>query len=182
MKAHPAGLPDVLMIESPVFRDDRGFFIEVHHARKFADMGLSVEFTQDNHSRSVRNTLRGMHYQVQEPQGKLVRPVTGTIFDVAVDLRRSSPTFGRWTGFTLVAGDGRQLWIPPGFAHGFLVLSDEADVSYKCTTVYRAEFDRSLAWNDPQVGIVWPLPTGTHPLVSEKDLRAPSLAACETYP
>ena len=175
MRVLATDLPDVLIVEAPVFTDDRGFFTEVFHAEKFAPLGLPTVFTQDNHSRSAQHTLRGLHYQMQNPQGKLVRAVSGRIFDVAVDLRRSSPAFGRWTGVTLEAGDGRQLWIPPGFAHGFLVLSDVADVSYKCTTVYHHPSDRALAWNDASVGIEWPLSSGAVPRLSPKDAVAAML-------
>ena len=182
MKVERTTLPDVLIVESPVFRDERGLFTEVHHAEKFAALGLPHEWMQDNHSRSIRHVLRGLHFQLEQPQGKLVRPVTGEIFDVAVDLRRSSPTFRQWVGVTLNAGDGRQVWIPPGFAHGFVVLSEVADVSYKCTTLYHRESDRSLAWNDPAIGIEWPLPAGVAPLLSEKDARAARLESVDVYP
>jgi len=144
-------------------------------------LGLPTTFAQDNHSRSYAHVIRGMHFQLEQPQGKLVRPVTGVIFDVAVDLRRTSDSFGEWVGVTLTAGDGRQLWVPPGFAHGFLVLSDVADVSYKCTTIYHAASDRSVAWNDPALGIEWPLPAGASARLSEKDARAPELAAVQVF-
>ncbi len=182
MKLVPTPLNDVFIVESPVFKDDRGFFVEVFHADKFATLGLPTDFVQDNHSRSIRNTLRGLHFQRENPQGKLVRAVTGSIFDVAVDLRRSSTTFGKWFGVTLVAGDGRQLYLPPGFAHGFLVLSDVADVSYKCTTVYHGASDSSLSWNDAAVAIAWPIPAGETPLLSPKDAVAPLLSALQTFP
>ena len=136
---------------------------------------------QDNHSRSVRGTLRGLHYQLRLPQGKLVRAVTGTIFDVAVDLRRSSPTFGQWVGVTLSGESGRQLWVPPGFAHGFYVTGEGADVAYKCTTPYSAADDRGVRWNDPVIAIDWPIPSGTRPSLSRKDAEAPLLADAETY-
>lgn len=181
MKVIPTTLNDVFIVESPVFKDDRGFFVEVFHAAKFETLGLPTEFVQDNHSRSIRSTLRGLHFQRQQPQGKLVRPVTGSIFDVAVDLRQSSTTFGKWFGVTLVAGDGKQLWIPAGFAHGFLVTSDVADVSYKCTTVYHGASDCSLKWNDAALGIEWPIPTGEAALLSPKDAAAPLLAAIQTF-
>ena len=176
MKAIETPLNDVVIVEAPVFTDERGWFTEVHHSAKFAAIGLPTEFLQDNHSRSSQHVLRGLHFQRKNPQGKLVRPVTGVIFDVAVDLRRSSSTFAQWFGITLSAGDGRQLWIPPGFAHGFLVLSESADVSYKCTTLYDHPSDASLAWNDPTVGITWPLDEMQAPLMSAKDLAAPLLA------
>lgn len=181
MKVSTTTLDGVLVVEMPVFRDDRGFFTEVHHAEKFAALGLPSEFRQDNHSRSIRHTLRGLHYQLHEPQGKLVRVVTGAIFDVAVDLRRSSPTFGQWCGVQLEEGDGRQLWIPPGFGHGFVVLSQSADVSYKCTTPYHAPSDRSVAWNDPTIAVRWPLAPGVQPLLSAKDEAAPRLALADVF-
>lgn len=181
MKVEPTPLRDVMIVESPIFRDERGYFTEVHHAEKFAALGLPTTFVQDNHSRSTSGVLRGMHFQLEQPQGKLVRPITGVIFDVVVDLRRSSENFGKWTGVTLEAGDGRQLWVPPGFAHGFLVLSEFADVYYKCTTVYHAASDRSLAWNDPAIGIEWPIAHGASPVLSEKDARAPRLAHAESF-
>ena len=182
MKVIPTALNDVLIVESSVLRDDRGFFTEVFHAAKFAELGLPTEFVQDNHSRSRRNVLRGLHFQREHPQGKLVRPVSGSIFDVAVDLRKSSSSFGQWFGTTLHADDGRQLWIPPGFAHGFLVLSDEADVSYKCTTVYHAASDSAVLWNDSAIGVEWPIPSGERPLISAKDAAAPMLAAIPPFP
>ncbi|MBL0169358.1 MAG: dTDP-4-dehydrorhamnose 3,5-epimerase [Gemmatimonadaceae bacterium] len=182
MRAIDTPLPGVLIVESPVFDDARGSFVEVFHAEKFAGMGLPVHFAQDNHSRSSHGVLRGLHYQLEQPQGKLVRPITGIIFDVAIDLRRASPYFGRWTGMELVAGDGRQVWIPPGFAHGFLVLSEFADVSYKCTTTYHAASDRGIRWNDPALGIVWPLSSGRAPILSPKDATAPMLADAQLFP
>lgn len=182
MKVVETALSGVLIVESEVFADQRGFFTEVFHAAKFAALGLPTDFVQDNHSRSKRNVLRGMHYQVSEPQAKLVRAVTGTIYDVAVDLRRSSPTFGRWVGEMLREGDGRQMWIPAGFAHGFLVLSEVGDVSYKCTVAYRASDDRNLRWNDPTVGIKWPLPAGVTPILAPRDAAAPDLATAACFP
>jgi len=181
VKAVPTDLPGVLVIESPVYSDSRGFFTEVFHDRRFAELGLPRDFTQDNHSRSARHVLRGLHFQLENPQGKLVRPVTGTIFDVAVDLRRSSPTFTKWTGVTLSAGDGRQVWIPPGFGHGFLVLSDVADVCYKCTTLYHAASNSAVRWDDPEVGIAWPLDAGASPILSAADAAAPLLAAARCF-
>ena len=181
MKARQTTLPGVMVIESPVHGDSRGFFTEVFHAEKFDALSMPTVWRQDNHSRSAKGTVRGLHYQLEHPQGKLVRAVTGSIFDVAVDLRRSSETFGRWYGTTLSAGDGCQLWVPPGFAHGFLVLSESADVSYKCTTLYHAASDRGIAWNDPAIGITWPL-RGEPPLLSGKDAVAPLLVASEVYP
>ena len=182
MRSERTALPGVLVIESPVLQDARGFFNEVHHAEKFAAIGLPRQFQQDSHSHSVEHVLRGLHYQIENPQGKLVRAVTGVIFDVAVDLRRSSDYFGQWVGVILRAGDGRQLWIPPGFAHGFLVLSSSADVSYKCTTVHHAPSDRALAWDDARVGIRWPLPVGGAPTLSEKDAHARGLHEVDVFP
>lgn len=181
MRVHATSLDGVLVVESPVLRDARGFFTEVHHATKFEAMGLHTHFVQDNHSRSKRNVLRGMHFQKSQPQGKLIRPVSGTIFDVAVDLRRSSSTFGQWYGVTMEAGDGKQLWIAPGLAHGFLVLSESADVSYKCTTLYDASSDAVLAWNDPAIGIKWPLSEGVAPILSSKDAHAPLLTNVDAF-
>lgn len=182
MKVVPTSLNDAVIVESPVFADVRGFFTEVYHAEKFGELGLPTEWVQDNHSRSARHVLRGLHFQRNLPQGKLVRVVHGAIFDVAVDLRQASTTYGKWFGTTLEAGDGRQLYIPPGFAHGFLVLSDHADVSYKCTTLYDGPSDSVVAWNDPTLGIEWPLPNGQIPLVSGKDAAASSFQAIEPFP
>lgn len=173
MKVHETSLPGVRLIEPAVHRDDRGFFLEVFHAGKFAARGLDLAFVQDNHSLSRGGTLRGLHTQTVEPQGKLVRCTEGEIFDVAVDIRRGSPSFGRWYGVRLTADNFRQLWIPPDFAHGFCVLSERAQVEYKCTTLYRPEADLSIAWDDPDIGIEWPV---EQPLLSPKDARAPRLA------
>jgi len=158
VKIIPTSIPDVLVIEPKVFGDDRGFFFESFNLRLFREKtGLNPTFVQDNHSRSSRNVLRGLHYQIRQPQGKLVRVVAGEVFDVAVDVRRSSPTFGKWAGTLISAENKRQLWIPPGFAHGFLVLSDSADFLYKTTDYYAPEHERSILWNDPDIGIDWPL-------------------------
>ena len=182
MRAIQAALPGVLVIEPKVFDDARGFFLESWNERTFARVtGLDVRFVQDNHSRSRRGVLRGLHYQIRQPQGRLVRVVRGAIFDVAVDLRRSSLTFGRWFGVELTEGNHRQLWVPPGFGHGFLVLSEAADVLYKATDYYAPEHERSLLWNDPAVGIGWPL-DGIEPLLSAKDAAGLPLAQCEVYP
>ena len=181
MKVHATELPGVVLIESPVYGDERGFFTETFHEDRFRELGLPRQFAQDNHSRSARHVLRGLHFQLENPQGKLVRPVSGTIFDVAVDLRRSSPTFARWTSVTLTAGDGRQLWMPPGFAHGFLVLSDVADVCYKCTTVYDAKSNSAVRWDDPDIGIEWPLAAGIRPVLSAADAAAPLLSATPCF-
>lgn len=182
MRAIETALPGVLVIEPRVFDDARGFFFESWNERTFARVtGLAVRFVQDNHSRSRRGVLRGLHYQIRQPQGRLVRVVRGAIFDVAVDLRRPSPTFGRWFGVELTEGNHRQLWVPPGFGHGFLVLSESADVLYKASDYYAPEHERSLLWNDPAVGIDWPL-DGIEPLLSAKDAAGLPLAQCEVYP
>lgn len=170
MKVETTGLPGVLVIEPVVHRDQRGFFLETWRSERYADAGLPAGFVQDNHSRSVRGTLRGLHYQVEQAQGKLMWCATGEIFDVAVDLRRGSPTYGRWAGVTLSDRDHRQLWIPPGFAHGFYVLSEIADVVYKCTTPYTPALERVIRWDDPDLAIAWPLGGGA-PVVSPKDAR-----------
>ena len=173
-------IPDVLVLEPKVFGDARGFFFESFNARDFAQAtGLNVEFVQDNHSKSARGVLRGLHYQIQHAQGKLVRVVQGEVFDVAVDLRRSSPTFGRWVGERLNADNHRQMWIPPGFAHGFVVTSESAEFLYKTTDYWYPEHERSLLWNDPQLAIAWPL-TG-EPLLAAKDAAAPLLSQAVTF-
>ena len=164
-----------------MFGDERGFFLESWNREAFESRGLPGSFVQDNHSRSAKGVLRGLHYQIRRPQGKLVRVTHGAVFDVAVDLRRDSSEFGRWAGAVLSAENRRQLWVPPGFAHGFLVLSDSADFQYKCTEYYAPMHERSLAWDDPDVGIDWPLAAGDAPLLSDKDRTAVALADCETY-
>jgi len=180
MKATPTALPEVLLLEPRVHGDERGFFMESWNARTFREAtGLDAAFVQDNHSRSARNVLRGVHYQVVRPQGKLIRVVSGSVFDVAVDLRRSSPRFGKWVGVELSAQNHRQMWIPPGFGHGFLVTSDAADFLYKTTEYWIGEFDRTLRWNDPALGIDWPL-TG-EPVLAARDAAAPLLDAAETF-
>lgn len=172
MRFRPTELPDVILVEPDVHRDQRGFFLETYHARKYAEGGVPGPFVQDNHSRSVEGTLRGLHAQRQHPQGKLVRAVEGEMFDVAVDIRPSSPTFGRWVGVRLSGENFRQLYIPPGFAHGFCVLSDVVHVEYKCTDFYRPEDEIGVAWDDPEIGIAWPL---TDPVISAKDRALPRL-------
>lgn len=180
MKVIPTALPEVLILEPKVFGDARGFFLESWNARVFAEAtGVDLPFVQDNHSRSARGVLRGIHYQMVRPQGKLVRVAAGRVLDVAVDLRRSSPRFGRWVGVELSADNQRQLWIPPGFGHGFAVLSDSADFLYKTTEYWLPEHDRSLRWNDPAIGIDWQL--DGEPLVAAKDAAAPLLADAEVY-
>ncbi|MHB0969493.1 MAG: dTDP-4-dehydrorhamnose 3,5-epimerase [Thermoanaerobaculia bacterium] len=178
----PSPLPGVIVIEPKVFGDERGFFFEVFHAERFADAGIRDVFLQDNHSRSSRGVLRGLHYQLPNPQGKLVRAVTGAIWDVAVDIRRGSPHFGKWFGIELSEENKKQLWVPPGFAHGFSVLSDSADVVYKCTTLYDAKGDRGVRWNDPTIGIEWPITAP--PQLSTKDATAPLLGDADlpAYP
>jgi len=181
MKVIQTALPGVLVLEPKVFGDERGFFLESYNAKVFREAtGLDVTFVQDNHSRSARNVLRGIHYQVVRPQGKLVRAVSGTVFDVAVDLRRSSPTFGRWVGVELSAENHRQMWIPAGFGHAFLVLSEFADFLYKTTEYWFAEHDRSLRWDDPVLAIGWPL-DGRTPTVSAKDAAAPLFGATASF-
>jgi dTDP-4-dehydrorhamnose 3,5-epimerase len=176
----PTNLPDVLILEPKVFGDERGFFFESFNARDFATAtGLDVQFVQDNHSRSAKGVLRGLHYQIQHPQGKLVRVTQGEVFDVAVDLRRSSPSFGQWAGVVLSAQNHKQLWVPPGFAHGFVVLSDTAEFLYKTTDYWFPEHERSLLWNDPTVGINWPMQTA--PQLAAKDATALTLDKAEVF-
>lgn len=169
MKTTPTKIPDVLLVEPRVFEDNRGFFMETWHRARFAAAGIDCELVQDNHSRSVQGTLRGLHYQIRQPQGKLVRVTAGEIFDVAVDLRRSSPTFGRWVGTYLSADSKRMLWVPPGFGHGFYVTGGPAEVEYKCSAFYFPEHERCIRWDDPQLEIEWPL--DGEPILSERDRR-----------
>lgn len=174
-------LPGLLILEPKVWGDARGFFMESYNERSFRELtGLDLHFVQDNHSRSARGVLRGLHYQLQHPQGKLVRVVSGRVWDVAVDMRRSSPTFGKWQGVELSADNHRQFWVPAGFAHGFVVLSETADFLYKTTDYYAPEHERCLAWNDPAVGVQWLL-EGLEPQLSAKDRQGLALAECETY-
>jgi dTDP-4-dehydrorhamnose 3,5-epimerase len=181
MKVTRTEIPDVLLIEPQVFRDQRGFFLESWNTRAFADAaGLDVRFVQDNHSRSHAGVLRGLHYQIRQPQGKLIRVIHGRVFDVAVDVRRSSATFGRWVGTELSEDNHRQIWIPPGFAHGFLVLSEGADIVYKMTDYYAPEHERCLLWNDPAVGIAWPL--AGEPILSAKDKAGLPLDRLDVFP
>jgi dTDP-4-dehydrorhamnose 3,5-epimerase len=181
MKVIETPLPGVLVIEPAVFGDTRGFFLESWNAKRFAEAtGVDLPFVQDNHSRSARHVLRGIHYQLVRPQGKLVRVVSGEVFDVVVDLRRCSATFGRWFGCRLDAVAHRQLWVPPGFGHGFAVLSETADFLYKTTDYWHPEHERSLLWNDPAVGIDWPL-GGAQPTLAAKDASAPRLADAQVY-
>ena len=176
----PTAIPDVLILEPKVFGDSRGFFFESFNAQDFANAtGLDVSFVQDNHSRSAKGVLRGLHYQLQQAQGKLVRVVRGAVFDVAVDIRKSSPTFGKWVGCELSEDNHRQFWVPPGFAHGFVVLSDSADFLYKTTDYYAPAHERCIAWNDPEVGIEWP--SDITPLLSAKDAAGLSLSQAEVF-
>ena len=180
MKVIPTSIPDVLSIEPRVFGDARGFFFESFNQQAFkAATGLEVNFVQDNHSRSAQGVLRGLHYQIEQPQGKLVRVVRGAVFDVAVDLRKASATFGQWVGVELSEENKRQMWVPPGFAHGFLTLSESADFLYKTTDYYAPQFERCVAWNDPAIGIKWP--AGVQPKLSNKDQTGVQLGAAETF-
>jgi dTDP-4-dehydrorhamnose 3,5-epimerase len=180
MRVTPTAIPDVLILEPKVFGDARGFFYESYNQKDFQDAtGLNVEFVQDNHSRSAKNVLRGMHYQIKQPQGKLVRVVQGAVFDVAVDLRKSSATFGQWVGAELSEENAKQMWVPPGFAHGFLVLSETADFLYKTTDYYCPEHERSIIWNDPDIAIKWPL--NSEPSLSGKDKTANTFNDAEIF-
>lgn len=182
MKVTPAAIPEVLVIEPKVFGDARGFFLESFNQRTFNQItGLDVQFVQDNHSHSQQGVLRGLHYQIQQPQGKLVRVIRGDVFDVAVDIRRSSPTFGQWAGVRLTEKNHHQLWIPPGFAHGFYVLSEYADFVYKATDYYAPEFERCIAWNDAGIGIRWPVAGSMQPVISDKDRKGVALADAEVF-
>lgn len=169
MNIFETSIPDVKIVEPTVFGDERGFFLESWSEKRFADAGISVNFVQDNHSRSAQGILRGLHYQTSHTQGKLVRVTAGSVFDVAVDLRKSSSTFGQWVGVELSDTNHRMLWVPPGFAHGFYVLSESADFLYKCTDKYSPEHEQSIVWNDPTIDIDWPLVSGAPPIVSDKD-------------
>ena len=181
MKFMPTRIPDVVLIEPQVFGDDRGFFMETWRAEAFSQAGLPATFVQDNHSRSRRGSLRGLHYQLQQPQGKLVRVGIGSVFDVAVDLRKGSATFGEWVGAELSAENRLQMWVPPGFAHGFLVLSESADFLYKCTDYYHPASERVLAWNDPDIAIDWPLEPGMDILLSKKDMAGTRFRDAECF-
>jgi dTDP-4-dehydrorhamnose 3,5-epimerase len=181
MEFLPTRLPEVWLIRPRLFRDDRGYFCETWHEKKFVDAGIDARFVQDNHSHSVRHTLRGMHFQIQQPQGKLVRVVLGTVYDAVIDIRRSSPRFGQWVGAELSAENHQMLWVPPGFAHGYLALSEHADLLYRCTDFYAPQQERSIRWDDPEIGIDWPLPAGAVPLLSSKDAMAPRFPDAEYY-
>jgi dTDP-4-dehydrorhamnose 3,5-epimerase len=182
MKFQRAEIPGIVLIQPKRFGDERGFFIESWNRRVFAEAGIAAEFVQDNHSRSAHGVLRGLHYQLEKPQGKLVRVVKGGVFDVVVDVRRSSPTFGRWLGFELSEANQRMLWVPPGFAHGFVVTSESADFVYKCTEFYAPETERVLRWDDAAVGVRWPLPAGALPTLSARDQTGLALADVECFP
>jgi len=180
VKTFPTEIPDVLLLEPKVHQDDRGFFLETYNRRTFNEaVGMKVDFVQDNESFSVRNVLRGLHYQIRQPQGKLIQVVAGEIFDVAVDLRRSSPTFGKWIGVNLSGGTHRMIWVPQGFAHGYLVLSEHAIVFYKTTDFYAPEHERTILWSDPSLNIRWPLED--KPIVSDKDRRGVALGSAELF-
>lgn len=181
MKVVTTAIPGFLIIEPKVFGDERGFFFESYNARQFAEItGVNASFVQDNHSRSAKNVLRGLHYQIRQPQGKLVRVTTGLVYDVAVDIRKNSPTYGKWEGVELSAENKRMLWIPPGFAHGFLVLSDYAEFLYKTTDYWAPEHERCIKWDDPDLNITWPIQK-EKPLLSAKDANAPSFEEAEVF-
>jgi len=177
----PTTIPAVIAVTGVSYPDDRGFFMETYRAEEFASHGISASFVQDNQSRSRKGTLRGLHYQIHRPQGKLVRVLVGEVFDVAVDLRRSSRTFLRWVSYRLSAEDRQQLWIPGGFAHGFYVMSEWAEILYKATAYYAPEWERTLRWDDPSIGIQWPLGEGEEPMLSRKDAQAPGLRRAELF-
>jgi len=180
VKVTPTRLPEVLLIEPKVFGDDRGFFFESWNDKAFAAIGIQARFVQDNHSRSTKNVVRGLHYQIKQPQGKLVRVISGEVFDVAVDIRRSSRNFGRWAGVRLSAQGKSMVWIPQGFAHGFLVLSDHAEFLYKTTDYYAPEFERTILWNDADIGVDWPLAGA--PILSDKDRAGVRLESADVFP
>ena len=180
MKFIPTPLPGVLLIEPQVFQDDRGFFLESYQKRGFSEAGISFDFVQDNHSKSCQGVLRGLHYQIRQPQGKLLRVVVGEIYDVALDLRRNSPAFGKWFGTYLSAENKQMLWVPPGFAHGFYVTSPQAELLYKATDFYAPQWERTIIWNDPTLNISWPL-KGETPILSAKDATGSLLSAAEVY-
>lgn len=181
MKFIPSKIPEVILLEPTVYGDHRGFFMETWQRQTFAENGIDYDFVQDNHSKSSHGILRGLHYQIQQPQGKLVRVVEGAVFDVAVDMRQSSPTFGQWVGYELSADNHRMLWVPPGFAHGFYVMSETAEFVYKCTDYYAPEYERSVLWNDADLAINWHLVDEEQPILSEKDAVAPSFKEAEKF-
>ena len=177
----PTEIPDVIQIEPHLFGDARGFFMETYQVAKFVEGGITAQFLQDNHSGSRQGSLRGLHYQIRRPQGKLVRVIVGAVYDVAVDIRRSSPTFGKWVGRVLSAENHLMLWMPAGFAHGFYTISEWAEVVYKATDLYAAEWDRSLLWNDPDIAIIWPIPDGQAPNLSTKDAQGLPLKLADLF-
>jgi dTDP-4-dehydrorhamnose 3,5-epimerase len=181
MKFLPTAIADVVLLEPRVFTDARGYFMETWQLQKFAVAGIQANFVQANHSASKQWVLRGLHYQIQQPQGKLVRVLAGEVFDVAVDIRRTSKTFGQWVGVTLSATNRNMLWVPPGFAHGFLAMSEHVEFGYYCTDYYAPQYERCLAWNDPTVGVAWPLPTNIAPVLNDKDSAAQSLQEIECF-
>lgn len=181
MEFQPTRLPEVVLIKPRTFGDARGYFFETWQDDKFAAAGISARFVQDNHSHSTRHTLRGLHFQIEQPQGKLVRVSRGEVFDVAVDIRRSSPRFGQWVGAVLSETNHQMLWVPAGFAHGYLALSEEVDFLYKCTDYYAPQHERAIRWDDPQLSIAWPLAAGVMPILSGKDAAAPTLNEAPTY-
>ena len=181
MKFIPTEIPDLIIVEPDVFGDHRGFFMETWHAEKFVKGGIEAKFVQDNHSRSSQGILRGLHYQIKQPQGKLVRVLSGEVFDVAVDLRRNSPTFGKWFGMYLNDIDKKMLWVPPGFAHGFYVVSEQADFFYKCTDFYAQEHERAIRWDDSDIAISWPLIKGQDPILAPKDAVAKAFKDAEVF-
>jgi dTDP-4-dehydrorhamnose 3,5-epimerase len=182
LEFQPTRLPEVVLIKPRVFTDARGFFFETWNEQQFERAGIPQRFVQDNHSRSGRHTLRGLHYQIQQAQGKLVRVSRGEVFDVAVDIRRSSPRFGQWVGAYLSDSNHHMLWVPPGFAHGYLALSAEVDFLYRCTDFYAPQHERVIRWNDPKLGVKWPMPAGAVPVLSGRDQGAPDFEDAEHYP
>ncbi len=181
MQFIPTDIPEVILIEPEVFGDARGFFMETYHASRFAQAGIQADFVQDNHSGSRQGTLRGLHYQIRHPQAKLVRVIFGEVYDVAVDIRRTSPSFGKWVGVNLSAENKRQIWIPAGFAHGFYILSEWAELVYKVSDIYAPEWERSLLWNDPELGIPWPLINQQMPILSKRDAEGKPLQLAELF-
>jgi len=182
MRFEPTRLPEVVLITPRVFGDERGYFFESWQQRKFEAAGIAARFVQENHSHSMRHTLRGLHYQIEQAQGKLVRVTRGAVFDVAVDLRRGSGRFGQWVGVTLSEANHQMLWVPPGFAHGYLALTEEIDFLYACTDFYAPEHERAVRWNDPTLAVQWPMPAGAQPILSGKDAVAPLWGQAETFP
>jgi dTDP-4-dehydrorhamnose 3,5-epimerase len=181
MKFIKLEIPDLILIEPKIIADERGFFLETYQKHRFMGAGILDEFVQDNHSSSGKNVLRGLHYQIRQPQGKLVRVIAGEIFDVAVDIRRSSPTFGNWVGVILSSENKKQLWVPPGFAHGFYVTSGYAEILYKVSDYYAPQWERTILWNDPEIDIHWPLKSGTSPVLSQKDKDGKPLSGAEIF-